>query len=289
MSNRIKTGCAPPKSENGDTIALTDHVIVVGYGLNGRHLAKVAKIGKIPYVVIDLNPDTVEQEQKKGEPIFFGDATNESILAYAGIAHARILVIAINDPFSTRAITRIARSMNGNLYIIARTQFLPEVKTLKDLGANDVIPEEFETSVEIFSRVLKKYLVPKGTIEQFIHDLRTDSYQMLRSTPSSSADLSDLQLTIPDINIIALKVFPGSVVEGKDLAGIEVRKKYGVSVLAIRRKGEVIANPSGEMDLESDDEAIVIGAPADIARLSQLFHPEEKQEDSVTGETAGTG
>jgi CPA2 family monovalent cation:H+ antiporter-2 len=289
MSNRIKTGCVPPKSGNGDTIALTDHVIVVGYGLNGRHLAKVAKIGNIPYVVIDLNPDTVEQEQKKGEPIFFGDATNESILVYAGITHARILVIAINDPFSTRAITRIARSMNENLYIIARTQFLPEVQTLRDLGANDVIPEEFETSVEIFSRVLKKYLVPKGTIEQFIHDLRTDSYQMLRSPASSSADLSDLRLTLPDINIIALKVFPGSAVEGKDLAGIEVRKKYGVSVLAIRRKGEVIANPSGEMDLESDDEAIVIGAPGDIARLSQLFHPVENPKDSASGETGGTG
>ena len=112
---------------------------------------------------------------------------------------------------------------------------------------------------------------------------------MLRSTPSSSADLSDLQLTIPDINIVALKVFPGSAVEGKDLAGIEVRKKYGVSVLAIRRKGEVIANPSGEMDLESDDEAIVIGAPGDIARLSQLFHPAENPEGSASGETGGTG
>jgi len=272
--DRMKAGCIPPEREKPGKPPLTGHVIVIGYGLNGRHLAKVAKIGNIPYVVIDLNPETVEEEQKKGEPIFFGDATNESILSHAGIEDARILVVAINDALSTRAITRIARSMNPNLYIIARTQFLPEVKVLQDLGANEVIPEEFETSVEIFSRVLKKYLVPKGTVEQFVHEIRADSYHMLRSPAEPSADLADLRLTIPNTEIAALKVLPGAEVAGMDLAGIEVRKKYGVSILAIRRAGEIIANPAGEMDLKAGDEAIVIGAPGDVARLSLHFHPE---------------
>jgi CPA2 family monovalent cation:H+ antiporter-2 len=163
--------------------------------------------------------------------------------------------------------------MNPNLYIIARTQFLPEVKVLQDLGANEVIPEEFETSVEIFSRVLKKYLVPKGMVEQFVHEIRADSYQMLRNPAEFSADITDLRLTIPNTEIAALKVLPGAEVAGMDLAGIEVRKKYGVSILAIRRAGEIIANPAGEMDLKAGDEAIVIGAPGDVARLSRHFHP----------------
>ncbi|PKL57805.1 MAG: potassium transporter KefB, partial [Methanomicrobiales archaeon HGW-Methanomicrobiales-5] len=228
----------------------------------------------------DMNPDTVDQEQKKGEPIFFGDATNESILSHAGIEQARIMVIAINDPLSTRAITRIARSMNPNLHLIVRTQFLTEVKVLRDLGADEVIPEEFETSVEIFSRVLKKYLIPKGTIEQFIRDIRSDTYKVLRSSSEPSADLSNLKLNIPNVDITALKVFPESSVIGENLSAINVRKEYAVSILAIRRNGDVLVNPSGEMDLESGDEVIVIGEPDAITRLSLLFHPWENPEQS---------
>jgi CPA2 family monovalent cation:H+ antiporter-2 len=278
LGNRIKTGCSPPDAGKNEKPPLSDHVIIVGYGLNGRHLAKVAGIGKIPYMIIDMNPDTVDQEHKKGEPIFFGDATNESILSHAGIEKARIMVIAINDPLSTRAITRIARSMNPNLYLIVRTQFLPEVKVLRELGADEVIPEEFETSVEIFSRVLKKYLIPKGTIEQFIRDIRSDTYKVLRSPSEPSADLSNLTLNIPNVDITALKVFPESSVVGESLSAINVRKEFAVSILAIRRNGEVLVNPSGEMDLKPDDDVIAIGAPADISRLSLLFHPAEKPE-----------
>ena len=108
VPDRIKAGCAPPESGHGETPEISDHLVVIGYGLNGRHLARVAKIGKIPYMVIEMNPETVEEEQKKGEPIFFGDATNESILSYASVEKARILVIAINDALSTRAIIRLA-------------------------------------------------------------------------------------------------------------------------------------------------------------------------------------
>jgi CPA2 family monovalent cation:H+ antiporter-2 len=281
LGDRLKAGCSPPDAGKNEKPPLADHVIIVGYGLNGRHLAKVAGIGKIPYIIIDMNPDTVDQELKKGEPIFFGDATNESILSHAGIEQARIMVIAINDPLSTRAITRIARSMNPNLHLIVRTQFLPEVKVLRELGADDVIPEEFETSVEIFSRVLKKYLIPKGTIEHFIRDIRSDTYQVLRSPsdPSDpSADLSNLTLNIPNVDITALKVYPESSVAGESLSAINVRKEFSVSILAIRRNGEVLVNPSGDMDLESGDEVIVIGDTDAIIRLSLLFHPGERSE-----------
>jgi len=278
LGNRIKSGCGVPDQEKNNKLPLTDHLVIIGYGLNGRHLAKVARIGKIPYMIIDLNPDTVEEEQAKGEPIFFGDATNASILSHATIEQARVLVIAINDPVSTRAITRIARSMNPDLHIIVRTQFLPEVKVLREMGANEVIPEEFETSVEIFSRVLAKYLIPHGAVDQFIQDIRADSYQVLRSPSGLSSSLCDLRINIPNVDITALKIFPGSLAVRQSISGINVRRAYGISILAIRRKGEVLVNPSGETILEPDDKAIVIGSPADIARLSIVFHPEKKAE-----------
>ncbi len=144
-----------------------------------------------------------------------------------------------------------------------------------------MIPEEFETSVEIFSRVLKRYQIPKGTIELFIRDVRSDTYKVLRNPSEPSADLSNLKLNIPNVDITALKVFPESSAAGMSLSAINVRKEYAVSILAIRREGEVIANPSGEMVLETDDEVIVIGIPDAITRLSLLFHPGENTEKST--------
>ena len=257
---------------------LQDHLVIIGYGLNGRNLARAAKAGGIAYRIIDLNPDTVAKERKKGEPIIFGDATSESILSYAEIEKARILVIVINDPPSTRVIIQCARQMNPHLYIIVRTRFMNEVKALEHLGADEVIPEEFETSLEIFTRVLKKYLVPKTTIDGFVREVRSKTYQMFRSPSQSGAGLADLKVNLPDSEITSLAVSQESTVAGKSLLDLNVRREYGISILAIRRNGEIMANPDGDCQLEPGDEVIVIGAPENIARLLRLFHPDEVPE-----------
>jgi CPA2 family monovalent cation:H+ antiporter-2 len=117
-------------------------------------LARAAKTANIPYMIIEMNPETVRIEKVKGEPIQYGDATNESLLKNANIKEAKILVVAISDPTATNRITQMARQLNPTIYIIVRTRFLQEIKQLYTLGADEVIPEEFETSVEIFTRVL---------------------------------------------------------------------------------------------------------------------------------------
>src|SRR4030042_4494481 len=120
------------------------HVIIIGFGLNGKNLAEVLKEASVPYVVLEINNDTVIQMKKKGEPIFYGDGTSPEILLKLGIATARMLVVAISDPSSTRRIVQVARKENARLYMIVRTRYTLEVEDLLRLGANEVIPEEFE-------------------------------------------------------------------------------------------------------------------------------------------------
>ncbi len=119
--------------------------------------------------------------KKKGEPIYYGDGTSREILHKLNIGKARLLVVAISDPISTRGIVAIARKENPDIYIIVRTKYITEVEDLKKLGANEVIPEEFETSVEIFSRVLHQYHIPVNVISEYIENIRKDSYKMLRT------------------------------------------------------------------------------------------------------------
>src|SRR2546428_469069 len=131
---------------------LTDHVIVAGYGLNGRNLTAALRSIQAPYLIVELNAQTVQQARARGEPAFYGDATREEILRALGAERARMLVVAISDPAATRRMVRVGRSLNARLHIIARTRYVTEIPELSRLGADVVIPEEFETSIEILDR-----------------------------------------------------------------------------------------------------------------------------------------
>src|SRR5437660_1701826 len=151
---------------------LTDHVIVAGYGLNGRNLTAALRSIRAPYLIVDLNAQPVQQARARGEPAFYGDATREEILRALGAERARMLVVAISDPSATRRMVRVARSLNPRIHIIARTRYVTEIPELSRLGADVVIPEEFETSIEIFARPLAHYSVPRSDIERLVDQIR---------------------------------------------------------------------------------------------------------------------
>ena len=256
-----------------------DHLIIIGFGANGRNVARAARVAGIPHVIVEMDPEMVMTEQKKGVPIYYGDATHEAVFQHADIRDARIVVIAISDPAATRRITAIARRLNPKVHIIVRTRYLQEMKPLYELGADDVIPEEFETSVEIFTRVLVKYLIPRDEIESFIAEVRSDGYEMFRSLSREPVPFPGLKLHLPDVEVATLRVFERAPAAGKTLDQIGLRKKYGVTLLAIRRNSQMRSNPHGGMHVCAGDVLVVIGPPDKIAGVTGLFHdPEEGQE-----------
>ncbi|MGD9161348.1 MAG: cation:proton antiporter [Desulfobacteraceae bacterium] len=251
---------------------LSDHIIIIGFGLNGRNLAKTLKASGIDYMVVETNPDTVSNERKKGEPIFYGDATREEVLKSAGISGARVLVVVIADPAATQRIVNNARKMNPKIYIIARTRFMSEVEELSGLGANEVIPEEFETSIEIFSRALSKYLIPKSEIDRHVSDIRTDGYQMLRSMGKVSNSFADLKYQLPDIEIGTFSIDPDSTVAGRSLSELRLRNQFGITLLAVRREGKTIANPESSFVIHAGDILIFIGKPHGLTDACEFFN-----------------
>ncbi|MFP3868064.1 MAG: cation:proton antiporter [Desulfobacteraceae bacterium] len=254
-----------------------DHLIIIGFGINGRNLARAAKVGGVPYVIIEMNPETVKTERARGEPIYFGDATQEEILKLANIEEARIAVVAINDPAATRRITATIRQLNSSVHIIVRTRYIQEVQPLYELGANEVVPEEFETSLEIFALVLKKYLVPREQIEQLVTEVRANCYKVLRGFTDDLAAFANLKHYLHDYEITTVRLEDRSPLAGKSLAQMELRKKYGITVLAVRRDSQMLANPEPDMKLEGNDVLLVLGSPHDITEYRYLFkNPQEK-------------
>ena len=252
--------------------SLENHLIIVGFGLNGKNLVRAARTAGIPYTIIEMNPAAVRSERAKGEPIFFGDATQAAILLHADIRQARTLVVVINDPAAARRITELARRLNPRVYILVRTRFVSEMNALIDLGANDVIPEEFETSVEIFSRVLAKYFIPKEEIEKMTSDIRSDGYEMFRSLSRNALPSCTMESCLPDLEIASFRIENGSAVIGKTLQETEMRKKHGVTLLAVNRNSQIISNPAADLKFAGGDILFVVGDAKNNQQVKLIFN-----------------
>ncbi len=162
-SSALEPNVPSYQPEDGE---MNEHVIIVGYGFNGRNLAKVLRRTKVPYLVLELNADAVRSARAEGERVIYGDATRREVLHHVGIDNARVLVLAISDPAATRHTVSVGREVNPDIHIIVRTRYMSEITDLRELGADEVIPEEFETSIEIFSRVLTKIGIPRHIIHR---------------------------------------------------------------------------------------------------------------------------
>jgi CPA2 family monovalent cation:H+ antiporter-2 len=253
----------------------SDHLVIVGYGVTGRNLAGTASQAGITHNIIELNPDLVVAARKDGESVVFGDATAEGVLRHAGVPGARVVVVAIDDPVATRRIVGLCRELNPAVSIVVRTRYVSEAEALHDTGADEVVAQEFETSVEIFTVVLHKYFVPRDRIEAFITDVRANGYRMLRSRRSVRGTLPDLARHIPGITISSYTVEPGSPLDGVTLGGFNLRKRHNMLVLAIRRREEMITSISGETRLMTGDIVIIYASPEDMAKGARLFSRQE--------------
>ncbi|MEW6365093.1 MAG: cation:proton antiporter [Acidobacteriota bacterium] len=149
-----------------------DHVIIAGYGLAGRGLARSLGECGVPYVVADLNPENVRAAIENGVSAYFGDVTNQEVLDKLGVARARELVVVINDPAAADRAVSAARRLAPHLHILVRSRHLLDVESLLATGASRVIPAEVEGAVEVTAHVLRRHCVDPSAIERHLARVR---------------------------------------------------------------------------------------------------------------------
>ena len=267
---------------------LDDHVIIVGFGMNGRNVARVLQKVQIPFIAIELNPDTVRAERAKGTPIIYGDSTRREVLEHAGIYRARVLVIAISDLLASRASADAARRLSQGLHIIVRSRYVQEMEHLYAVGTNEVVAEEFETSIEVFSRVLQRYLVPQDIIERSIIEVRQDGYEMFRTMAGAGVAAAGVDRYLAGLSLAVYRVENGSALVGLPLERSGIREKCGCSVIAIQPPaGETKVNPPGVEVLEANEAVLVVGTTEQVAAARALFRrlPDADPGLPITGES----
>ena len=255
----------------------TGHVIITGFGINGRNLARVLRESDIPYVVLEMNNNTVRKMKKMGEPIYYGDGTSREILHKLGIHSAKVLVVAISDASATRRIVQIARKENPELHIIVRTRYVAEIEHLTDSGANEVIPEEFETSVEIFSRVLHYYNTPRNVISDHIENVRKDCYSVLRGVELPKKELTERQELLKGMETETYLVRNTSWADGLSIRGLNLRVETGATIIAIKRTDNIHHNPPSDFILKAGDILLFIGTKEDIGRAIEYIDSRKKK------------
>jgi CPA2 family monovalent cation:H+ antiporter-2 len=252
------------------TDQLHNHLVIIGYGINGSNLARAAEFSDIPYVAVEMNAETVKAEQKKGVPILYGDARQDHIMEAVNIPKARVVVIAISDPEGTKVIVQNIRMVSQSVHLIVRTRFVREIPELIALGADDVIPEEFETSIEIFSRTLHYFLIPEDDIGHFAEITRSNNYGLFQNKNSIPRTFRPGKY--PEFDITCLKVRTDNRrIVGKTLSELDVRNQYGINILGLSRKDKLITNSGPDEILLQRDILYVTGKQESIDQFRKVI------------------
>lgn len=248
--------------QDAEPEGLTDHLIIVGYGIVGRRIAYGAQLAGIPYMVIEMNPDTVARETDNGVPIFYGDATEEFVLEHAKIDRARAIAISIPSDSAVTAIVSLAHRLNGNAYILVRSRFELQASDLSGLGADDVVVEEKEVSYSMLSQLLKHYLIPVDTIDEILLDQKCDDTDLL----GSHSRVCEMEPSKGEHQVYAVRVPKYSFLIGESIVDLDLRRQYGVLVMMIKRGQQELVNLADEK-IREKDVLIVFGPKLKVADL----------------------
>jgi len=248
---------------------IKNHLVIIGKDASAMKLSAMADLYDQKHVSIIFDPALARDRIRKGDLVVYGDAVNEPILMKAHVDKADIVAISVGNLIPCMAIIEKIRHLNQNAFIMARTSHIQDIEQLYHLGADQVLPEKLEIAIDFFNRILLKKLYPQKEINRILSHVRSQSLGDFNSKdiPRKQSILDELS----NISISAIEVEEGSQVDGKSLVGIGLRKKTGVTLLAIRRGSEIIGHPTPKTILKHDDIAYVIGNPDQIGQAYELF------------------
>lgn len=240
-------------------------VLVVGYGVNGHNVARVLHEAGIHYEILDANPEIVRRARQKGEIVHYGEVTRTEVLRQIEVTDFDSVVLAISDPAATRRAVSLLRALHPRAHLIVRTRYVHEVDELEKLGANVVVPEEFETSLRIFSDLLHHYRVPPHIIAMQVEAVRGHSYGILRTQAGVSV-IENIQELLLQRLVEAVPILEKSPHLGSRLGDFDLASGGTCLVLSVLRHGHPLRPPFEAVVLQAGDLIVLYGNHVDLVR-----------------------
>jgi CPA2 family monovalent cation:H+ antiporter-2 len=248
----------------------SNHLVIIGKDPSALKLSLMARYNNIRHISIIFDPTLAHEKMNEGDTVVYGDAVNEPVLSKAYAENADVVVISVGNLISSMAIVEKVRKINNNAYILVRSTRVTNVEQLYKVGADEVIPEKLEIAIDMMNRILTKRHVPNKEINRIITGIRNRSLGAF-----SDKDLVNKPSIFDEfqyMNISVINIGTKSSAEGMTLIGLDLRRRTGVTILAIKRGPEIIEHPAPDTVLHGGDIAYVIGETDQVKQADVLLN-----------------
>ena len=256
----------------------SDHVVIVGFGVAGRIVARALSSSNVSFVVLEINAETVRAGRSSGIPIYYADATSAEALGHAHLERARALVLLMNDPRAAQRVVDTARRLAPKVPVIMRARYLGEREELFRIGASEVIAEEVEGGVEMLACLLRLLGVPTNLIETRIRETREATQRSERPRAPPRRRLAG-HSRLEEMRIESVSLGEHSPGVGRSPAELGIRSQTRALVIAVDRAGTLIESPDPKEPLHVGDTVFLVGSLEAVQRARQLLgaglNPEE--------------
>ena len=238
---------------------MSDHVVIIGFGVAGKLVARALAASGVPYVVLEINAETVRAARAEQQPVFYGDATSVEALGHAHAERARAIILLMNDPSAAQRVVDADRRAASGVPIFMRTHYLVERDALQRMGATDVVAEEVEGGIELMARLLRTLALPRNVIDGCVAEARaaTQASQRLEVPPPRKLGEHP---GLDEMHIESLLLSEGNPATRRSTVDLGVRQQTGALIVAVRRDGELIAHPDPHVAFQPGDIVYLAGS-----------------------------
>ena len=240
------------------------HVIILGYGRNGQHIARLLDAEKVRYIALDLDPERVREAAQAGDSVVFADSSRREALIAAGVLRAAAVVVTFAESAeSVRAVAHV-QSLNPAVPIIARAREDADIARLSAAGASEVVPEALESGLMLASHTLVWVGVPLSRVVRRVRAVRDEQYGLLRGLFHGASDEPESPEEAQQ-RLHAVTLTGNAYALGRTLAAARL-DEIGVQVRAVRRPGAPLRlTPQEAGVLEPGDVVVLLGVPELLA------------------------
>lgn len=255
------------------TLGLSGHVVILGYGVGGRLISSVLDDIQTPYTILELNGSAVAEAAAQGRRIHYADATAPETLRAAGVQSASAVVAVLSDPGATERATRGVRALNPHVPIIVRTRYRLEAERMRAAGASLAVAEELEASLEVLAQTLLRLDLPGNVVEVIVSSARQSAgLDLTVRGVSTRLPPESIDEAIGQTQVTSHELATGDWAVGQSLSAINLRAETGATVLAIKRGKATLTAPSVDWTFAVGDILYLVGDETSVrlarARLS---------------------
>lgn len=246
------------------SMAADQHVVICGYGRSGQNLARFLDQESVPFIALDNDPQRIREATAAGERVVFGDAARREVLLAAGLARARVVIVAYADTPSALRILAHVQELRPGLPVVVRTIDDSDVEKLRQAGAAEVVADVMEASLMLASSTLMLVGVPLTRVLRRIRETREHRYELFRGFFRGMTDAVEGEDLALQQRLHSVPVATGARSAGRRLSDLGLAQA-GVEVTAIRRRNVRLPQPAGDTVIEEGDVIILLGSEAGVA------------------------